>query len=106
MGVIIVCLPSLRPLLRRNMKASSNEYKIYGTSSNTIPTRLTDIRREQGFKVIYRPNNEPESTTHAGPTYVARGGAGVDDGWGDDKKMYGSGSDIELVTPPSHRPNY
>ncbi len=97
-GVIVVCLPSLRPLLRHNMQGSTDDYK-YGSNSNTHLTRLTAIsaiRREQGFEVIVE---EGRGVNMAGaPQGLGRHHHHHHE-WNDGKlKGDGSGSDIELVT--------
>ncbi|KAM7205413.1 hypothetical protein V8F20_003182 [Naviculisporaceae sp. PSN 640] len=113
---IIICIPTLRPLLRRNMKSSTKDYhygsssRSFGTNSQNLPSRLNAIRREQGFEVISEPNRDPNNGT--GPTYAVGGVNGKHNKkaslsmgrWDRDNKTVlgggGSDSDIELVSSP------
>ncbi|KAK4214620.1 hypothetical protein QBC37DRAFT_314074 [Rhypophila decipiens] len=113
---IIICLPTLRPLLRRNIKSSTKDYHYGSSNSRSFGTssHLNAIRREQGFEVISEPSDGKGGITAAGqtgPTYVV-GGAGTKSHnksgslgrWDrDDKTVLGAGgsdSDIELVSSP------
>lgn len=106
-GVIVACLPALRPLLRQNMKASTDGYYgSYGTGTGTgsqTPARLAAIRREQGFEVISEPNDGKSGPARSSPTHVVGGPMGpsaTNSSWDrHGEKLGTSDSDIELVTP-------
>ena len=98
-GLLIACLPSLRPYLRHNLKSSTNDYGFYDSSR---PSKPTPARRpeQNGFKEISDPRYELETIRRAsyGPgTNEFEAGTR----WSDDKKS--SRSDIELVRVPDSK---
>ncbi|KAK2468587.1 hypothetical protein H9L39_19746 [Fusarium oxysporum f. sp. albedinis] len=104
-GLIIACLPSLRPLLRRNLK-SSDEYS-YDASGR--PTRPVPPRRpgQSGFEEIDEMSypGAPEASGPIGGTRHRPADPldpGVDNGWISDKKS--NRSDVELVNIDARPP--
>ncbi|KAH7137764.1 hypothetical protein EDB81DRAFT_844225 [Dactylonectria macrodidyma] len=97
-GLIIACLPALRPYLRRNWGASY-EYG-YNDSARPANSSLPSRRPGQsGFEEIDEtPSLESSDNVNCAPGVRNISGPseiGTDDAWNDDKKS--NRSDIELV---------
>ncbi|KAF5004842.1 hypothetical protein FDECE_8686 [Fusarium decemcellulare] len=97
-GLIIACLPALRPYLRRGFGSSYQ----YSNNESARPARSVPSRRagQNGFEEIDEEGPLPVGIEAGIRTTRTRGTAdslnlSVDDGWADKKS---NGSDIELVT--------
>ncbi|KAJ3524775.1 hypothetical protein NM208_g11921 [Fusarium decemcellulare] len=97
-GLIIACLPALRPYLRRGFGSSYQ----YSNNESARPARSLPSRRagQNGFEEIDEEGPIPVGVEAGIRATRTRGTAdslnlSVDDGWADKKS---NGSDIELVT--------
>ncbi|KAH7141530.1 hypothetical protein B0J13DRAFT_585862 [Dactylonectria estremocensis] len=102
-GLLIACLPSLRPYLKKNI-AASYDYT-YGNSSR--PTRSTPRRRPDQSEFA-ELDETPYPSSAVGPHLQPSSDATVDDSWNEDKKS--NRSDVELVNlngkPPVHEQSH
>ena len=102
-GLIVACLPALRPYLRLNNKSSSARYE--DSSGPKMPSQAKHVRRpeEHGLEVIMETSGKGDAVQVSDDNrrgyQLEHGNEEVDTS---DRWLQQGGSEVELVEMQSH----